>query len=391
MSTEIRIDDYSISDDTDLRTLEFTIGNKPVKTPTRALNTNTFFRDTKMPANIACLNELYFTLNETSLRNINEQQAASQAKNKAANKSIVQSGNKPTMCLLQFKNEGMAPRYPTQDEIDILTNTAYAFSDITPIPSIPKVARALTIENFDEFLTYLDACYQAIMVRNKKPILGYIPATTALFTRKIIDFYLDNGINAFYIDFDGTMISTHATPLNALKVQLKKRGYEENNFLHYVNVSYGKSINDQEVLSARDLLGFGQGLDSLGGVHMGPKRNPEFYEWLKAHKDVKRNTNRLLNRADYGYYRVDTLGAGIDGMIPRDAPVQRSDITSSSESRQTRAVKIVNLHQQCVESNVLRTMVNESPDKTMGYFRSKSNVLPIDLKLLSKSSRSTNI
>jgi hypothetical protein len=388
MSTEIRIADYSVSDDTDLRTLEFSIGKKPVKTPTRALNTNTFFRDTIMPVDLASLNELYFTLNEISLRNINEQQEASQAKNKAANKSIIQSGNKPTMCLLQFKNEGLASRYPTPDEIDILTNTAYAFSDITPIPAIPKVARALETENLDAFLSYLDACYQAIMVRNKKPILGYIPATVPLFTRKIIDFYLDHGINAYYIDFDGTMISTHATALNALKVQLKKRGYEENNFLHYVNVSYGKSINDQEVLSARDLLGFGQGLDSLGGVHMGPKRNPEFYEWLKAHKDLKRNTNRLLNREDYGYYRVDTLGARLTGMIPKDAPVQQSDITSSSESRQTRAVKIVNLHQQCVESTVLRTIVNENPEQTLKYFRSKANVLETDLKNMTKSSRS---
>jgi len=387
MSTEIRIADYSVSDDTDLRSLEFSIGNKSVKTPTRAINTKTFFRETIIPTNLACLNELYFTLSETSLRNINEQPAASQEKNKAAHKRIAQSGNKPTMCLLQFKNEELAPRFPTPDEIEILTNTAYAFSDITPIPSIPKVARALTSENLEEFLSYLDVCYQAIMVRNKKPILGYLPATVPLFTRKIIDFYLDHGINAYYIDFDGTMISTHATALNALKVQLMKRGYEENNFLHYVNVSYGKSINDQEVLSARDLLGFGQGLDSLGGVHMGPKRNPGFYEWLKAHKDVKRNTNRLLSCEDYGYYRVDTLGARITGMIPRDAPVQQSDITSSSESRQTRAVKILNQHQQCVESTVLRIMVNETPDKTLGYFGSKSNVLPVDLKLLSKSSR----
>jgi hypothetical protein len=377
-----------VSDDTDLRTLEFSIGDKKVTTPTRALNTNTFFQDTKIPTTLASLNELYFTFDETSLKNINEKPAASKAKNKAAHKSNVQSDYKPTLCLLQFKNKDIAPRYPTTDEIDILTNTAYSFSDITPIPSIPKVARALDVENFDEFISYLEACYTAIMVRNKKPIIGYIPATVSLFTKRIIDFYVDHGINAYYIDFDGTLITTHATALNALKVQLKKRGYEENNFLHYVNVSYSKSINDQEVLSARDLLGFGHGLDSLGGVHMGPKRNPEFYEWLRAHKDLKRNTNRLLNREDYGYYRVDLLGDQITNMIPKDAPVQQSDIISAPESRQTRAVKIVNLHQQCVESTVLRTMVNENPDKTLEYFGSKSNVLETDLRRLSKSSRS---
>ncbi|MFA5268384.1 MAG: hypothetical protein WC379_10470 [Methanoregula sp.] len=386
MSTEIRIDGYSVSDDTDLRTLQFSIGNKKVTTPTRALNTNTFFKDTKMPSELVSLNELYFSLTETTLKNLNEDTATSAAKNKAANKSHVQSDFKPTLCLLQFKNEDVAPRYPTEDEIEILANTAYSFSDITPIPSVPKIARSLTSENLDAFLAYLESCYTAIMVRNKKPIIGYVPATVPLFTRKIINFYLDHGINAFYLDFDGTMISTHATALNALKVEIKKRGYEENNFLHYVNVSFGKSINDQDILSARDLLGFGHGLDSLGGVHMGPKRNPEFYEWLKAHKDIKLNTNRLLNREDYGYYKVISLGDRIAGMVPKDAPIQTSDITSSSESRQTRAVKIVNLHQQCVESTVLKTMVNETPEKTLGYFRSKRNVLENDVKLLSKPS-----
>jgi hypothetical protein len=292
------------------------------------------------------------------------------------------------LCLLQFKNEGNYSRYPTSDEIDILINTAYSFSDITPIPAIPKIARTLDMENFDAFLGYLEACYDSIMVRNKKPILGYIPVTVPLFTRKIIDFYLDHGVNAYYIDFDGTLISTHATALNALKVQLMKRGYEENNFLHYVNVSFGKSINDQEVLSARDLLGFGHGLDSLGGIHMAPKRNREFYEWLKKQKDIPRNTNRLLNRENYGYYRVDLLGTEITRMIPEGSPVSRYDLTSTEESRQTRAVKILNLHQQCAESIVLKTIVNENPDNTLGYYSSKRNVLESDLKLLSKSGRS---
>ena len=331
---------------------------------------------------------MYYPFDETSLKNINENAAVSKAKNKAAHKSITQSGNKPTMCLIQFKNEETAARYPTEDEIDILTNTAYSFSDITPIPSIPKIARGLDTDNFDSFLAYLDISTESINVRNKKPIIGYIPATAPLFTRKIVNFYLDHGINAYYIDLDGTMISTHATALNALKIELKKRGYEENNFLHFINVSYGKSINDQEVLSARDLLGFGQGLDSLGGVHTGPKRNPGYYEWLKAHKDIKQNTNRLLNRDDYGYYKVKNLGSSLLKMVPKGVPVQPGDITSPSESHQTRAVKIVNMHQQCVESTVLRTIVRETPYKTLGYFRSKSNVLESDLKNLVKSGRS---
>lgn len=387
MSTEIRIDVYSVSDDTDLRTLEFSLGRQKITTPTRALNTNTFFKDTKILPALSCLNEIYHRYDPVSLRKIDEISAVSKQKNKEAEKSKVQSGNKPTLCILEFKNKDAGARLPTPDEIEILVNTAYSHSDITPIPSVPRIARELSIANLGTFLEYLNTCYEKIMVRNKKPILGYIPATAPQITRRIIDFYIGHGINAYYFDFDAEVISTHKTELTALNNQLAKLGYEENNFLHYVNISYGKSINDQEVLSARDLVGFGYGMDSMGGVHAGAKRPPEFYEWLKAHKDLKRNTNRILNRGDYGYYRVDTLGARIAGMLPKDAPVQQSDIISTSESRQTRAVKIVNLHQQCVESTVLRTMVNENPDKTLKYFQSKSNVLETDLKNLMKSNR----
>ena len=387
MSTEIRISRYSESEDTDLRTLEFSLGSQKVATPTRSLNTNAFFKDTHLPPSLSCLNEIYHRFDAESLKKIEEVSAVSKKKNKEAEKSKTQAGNKPTLCILEFKNKDAGSRYPTPQEIEILINTAYSFSDITPIPSVPKIARELSIENFPIFLDYLNTCYEKIMVRNKKPILGYIPATAPQIARRIIDFYLDHGINAYYFDLDAELISTHKTQLTAMKNQLAKRGYEEQNFLHYVNISYGKSINDQKVLSARDLVGFGYGMDSMGGVHASAKRPPEFYEWLKTLKDVKRNTNRLLNREDYGYYRVDTLGSGIAGMIPKDAPVLQSDVTSSSESRQTRAVKIVNLHQQCVESTILRTMVNETPDKTMKYFRSKANVLETDLKNLMKSGR----
>jgi hypothetical protein len=385
VTTEIRISDYSISDDTDLRTLKFNIGDKTVTTPTRAINTNQFFQNTRISPSLANLNELYFAFNEDSIKAINQKPVISRERNKEAYQSRVKSNYKPTFCLLQFKNKGLSPRYPSREEIEILINTAYSFSDITPIPSIPKISRSLDIDNFNEFLGYLTECIRTITVRNKKPIIGYIPATVPLFIRKIIDFYLDHGINAFYIDFDGMLVSTHATGLNALKVQLKKRGYEENNFLHYINVSFGKAINDQQVLSARDLLGFGYGLDSLGGVHMGPKRNPDYFNWLKTRKDVKRNANRFLNRGDYGYYRVDLLGDKISTMVPKEVPVTRSDIVSASKTRQARAFKIVNMHQQCIEAQVLQTIVSESPENTLKYYRSKQNVGENDLKLLSKS------
>jgi hypothetical protein len=244
----------------------------------------------------------------------------------------------------------------------------------------------LNVENFDAFIEYLDSCYNSIEIRNKKNIMGYIPATVTLFGRELINYYLDKGINAYYVDFDGRMITSYIDMLNAMKRELAKRGYEENHLFHFVNVSYGKSINDQKVLSARDILGFGYGLDSLGGIHSGPKRSPEFYEKLKAMKNISRNTKRLLNVNDYGYYRFDLVKDNLESIYPADALISIDELNTGNESRLEKYLKIVNLQQQCIEADKLAQVTTEEPDKSLDYFKSKKNVLKNDLKYLSKSS-----
>lgn len=385
MSSEVKITKYSNADDTDLRALEVDIGSKTIKTPAKALITNDFFKDTIFPPEFSNLHESFLRFDEKSLISMDEDKKYSMKKNNDIFKYKVKANNCPSICITEFKSSGNGNRYPNPYEIETLSNIAYSFSDITPIPSVPKMVRNINKDNFEDFLTYLRCCYEAISVRNKKKIMGYMPTVTSLYTKKIVDFYVDNGINSFYIDFDGTMVKSHLDSLNTLKRQLAKRGYEENNFIYYINVSYGKSINDQNVLSARDLLAFGHGLDGLGGIHVSPKRNKEFYEWLKKQKDINRNTTRILNRNDYGYYRLDTLDENLIQTLPEDTFFDIDSLkTESSISRIKRLVNIVNLQQQCVESDVLKDIVQEEQEKSLNYFKSKRNVTDTDLKNLSK-------
>jgi hypothetical protein len=385
MTKETEIHLCSIADDTDLRSLQVRIGNKDLKTPTKAIATNSFYKDTSFPKELCDLQELFLKFDEESLIKKDQDLKFSSDKNKQLKREKEKANCCPHFCLLEFKNKGENWRYPSEKEIDILTNFAYSHSDITPIPSVPKVARNLNFENFDDLIKYLDLCYNSIEIRNKKNIMGYIPAIAPLFGRELINYYLDKGINAYYVDFDGTMITTHLDMLNAMKRELAKRGYEENHLFHFVNVSYGKSINDQKVLSARDILGFGYGLDSLGGIHAGPKRNPEFYEKLKSMKNIPRNTKRLLNVDDYGYYRFDAIKDNLESIYPSDALISVDDLNTDKESRLEKYLKIVNLQQQCIEADKLVQVTNEEPDKSLDYFKSKKNVLKNDLKTLSKS------
>ncbi len=386
MTKETEIHLCSIADDTDLRSLQVRIGNKDLKTPTKAIATNSFYKDTSFPNELCDLQELFLNFDGDSLIKKDQDLKFSSDKNKKLKREKEKTNGCPYFCLLEFKNKGEDWRYPTEKEIDILTNFAYSHSDITPIPSVPKVARNLNVENFDAFIEYLDSCYNSIEIRNKKNIMGYIPARAPLFGRELINYYLDKGINAYYIDFDGSMITTHIDMLNAMKRELAKRGYEENHLFHFVNVSYGKSIDDQKVLSARDILGFGYGLDSLGGIHSGPKRNPEFYEKLKSMKDVSRNTKRLLNVDDYGYYRFDSVKDNLEIIYPANALISINDLNTGSASRLEKYLKIVNLQQQCIEADKLAQVTTEEPDKSLDYFKSKKNVLKSDLERLSRQS-----
>ncbi len=281
-------------------------------------------------------------------------------------------------------------RYPSATEIASLVSVAYTFSDLVPIPSIPNVARKVTIETVDPFKAYLNDCYSAIEVRNRKPILGYLPMRIPPFLlEEVIEVYIDHGINAYYLDFDGSKVTSYLMALNSLKRVLAEYGYEERSLFHFVNASYGKAVKDQPILPARDLLGFGFGLDSLGGVHVGARRPKEFFERLKEQKDIQRNVNRLLNRGDYGYCRFDIVADGPPAGYPSDALVPREELNGGNHSRCARLVQTVDLQQQCLEADQLRTVVQEMPDRTVRYFETKQHVPPKDLKQMGQNLKQT--
>lgn len=385
MIKETRVTTIEQADDTDLRSLRINIGNNQIITPIKVIDPKNFYSNTNFPNALSSLTEIYLNFNRDSLKKIGSIPKYSQEKNRDICSTLRKGNNKPSLSIISFKSKDDTVSFPTELEMEQLVNLAYSFSDITPIPSLPNIARKIDLNSFSNFMDYLENAIDTIDIRNKKSAIGYIPINIPpLFFPDLIDFYLDHGINAYYIDFDGTMITTHITSLNVIKRQIKKRGYEEQSFLHFVNVSYGKAINDIGVVAARDLLGFGFGLDSLGGIHQGPRRSAEFYEKLKQQKNLKTNSARILNRDDYGYYRVNQLGSSLPHIYPQDAIISFNDLKLSNSSRIERSLKIVNNQQQCLEACMLQTIIKEAGESSITYFKGKSSLPEQDIKKLEK-------
>jgi len=393
MSLEVKISDVKTSDDSRLRSFKVKLSNCEIQTPVKAITTTDFFKDTVFPKDLSNLSEHFIRFDEKNLELYYIDKKSTDKKSRAYNKHKKKiDDNVTSITLVEYKNKEPKnenkvpiPKIPDNQEIKRLINAAYSLSDITAIPSIPLVARNINFETLSSFLGYLQSCYDQIKISNKKKILGYIPMVAPAFIELIVDFYIrELGINAFYVDFDGTTLNTNKPGIDVIKRKISEEGYEENHFLHNVNISYGKAINEIGVLTARDLLAFGHGFDSLGGVHVPPKRGKNFYDWLKKHKDILGNTTRVLNKDDYGYYKYGIEEINIENIYPKDSLFAFKEIDEKpSFSTKKKLFNIGNLQQQAIESINLRRVVNEQNDETINYFETKKNVTKQDIKILS--------
>lgn len=386
MTKELDISLIDIADDTDLRSLEIKIGGRTLTTPFSCFEGSKLY-SSRPVTNSNVLNEEYKAYNDEIIHSMYTDSDYVKRFNQTMSASQKRMPDIPRITIVEYRPKGEnTEKLPTDEQLDVMVSNAYSFSDVTPIPSVPKIARKINLDNFENFMGYLDAARNSIEVWNHKPIMGYIPMNLAPnYLRFIIDYYLDNGINSFYLDFDGTVVTSHKSNIIDIKRQMKKRGYEENCYFHIVNAKYGRSINNGEHHPAKELLGFGFGFDSLGGIHVGPKGSAEFFEKLKQMKDIKRNTQRVLCIDDYGYYRKDLLTEKeFMNKIYNELDLPLADIYYESQGSSDRYLKILNKSQQNKEAENLRVILSERENcvNTIKHYELKDKIDRKDVSLL---------
>lgn len=139
------------------------------------------------------------------------------------------------------------------------------------------------------FLIRLEALENA---SKKKPVMGSIPMATLPYTDipRLMEIYLDNGIYAFCLDFEGRVPFSVFQKIVQIHNILKERKVDA--FIYAENVNIGKPSKKSSFITAKDVLSFAFVLDSISDNHLVGGGRSENVENL-----------RLFSRK-YAYWKV---------------------------------------------------------------------------------------
>ena len=377
MSKHIEFKKVCPDDDTLYITKELRINGKNLITPIKSLGVSS-----KLVLNdkIKGVNEFYkrFSLDENLKKNSIYNVLSSPEKLSDLNykfNSLVKktdADKEINLCFIEYDDI----KYPEKKPLEFILDTAYEYSDITPLPIISNIGKRIdSEEKFEKYKKFLDESLEIIDTLNHKPIMGIVPPVQ-FYIKEIVEFYAKKGIDAFVFDFDGkTPLSMHQT-IRSFMRSLREQDLLENSFIHSINTNQGRFNKEVNVVGAKDILSFGLGFDSMGERHKPLKGPKEFFEKLKNRED---NKLRLFNKEDYGYYR---LGIGeLEEIYPVDSIIKKeSFVNEKSDLRILQ--KNFNVEQIGLETVRLRDIITNQEPKE--YLSHKTQVKKEDFKKIIK-------
>lgn len=292
---------FDKNDETLYKSKEITLESKKILTPIVSYDTRLITRSDQMAKATKGLNEIYRRLETKNnpLRRIifNRKRQDSFNSKIETERNRTDPSKDMTICILEYAGNN----YPLGRELEFILDTAYYFSDIVPLPTFPKITETIDDKNkFDQYQIYLEEMINFLRSNaHKKPIMGVVPRLAYAFLASLMEFYVDEGINAFYVDFEARNPTTFKQNLLPVFRTLAQHEMTDNSFIYAHNVDAGRFAKASDIVNAKDILSFGFGFDAMGRRHKDRKMPKK--EWQKL--NTIRNRLRLFNKEDYGYYR----------------------------------------------------------------------------------------
>lgn len=373
---------FDKQDETLYRSKEITIEKKKIFTPIQSIDTRLITHSSQIATATKGFNEIYRRLETRNnpLRTIvlNRKMQDSFNSRIETERNRTDLSKEMTICILEYAGTN----YPVGRELEFILDTAYYFSDIVPLPTVPKITETIDEKTkFDKYQIFLEEMIHFLKSNaHAKPIMGIIPRLAYAFVADLMEFYIDKGINAFYMDFEARNPTTFKQNLIPVFRTLAQHEMAHSSFIYAHNLDAGRFVKATDVINAKDILSFGFGFDAIGRRHKNRKMPKEYWQQL----NTLPNKVRLFNKDDYGYYRI-LDSRRIREIYPSDSSVPIGIFTrgfSGDVSLLRRYEKLYNTEQLGLEAFRVRQIVKDFVP-TM-YLDAKKHVKKKHIKLIKR-------
>lgn len=371
-----------------MRKLSLSSGAAHIRTPARALHLK---KDTSSESRLIQhdsargLNEIYHVLTKHKIDNIDNDVDKLNEWGRGLNRLFAMPKVKNELNLLYFKYENKDKNkpntLPTDAEIEYLCNmVSHPTSEIIIPPMIPGISGEDYLKFLKKFFEFLES------YKKGQTIMGSIPMVATSELKEINQFYFEEGINLFSVDFNGRypmdsyiLVNEVRRLSNEIRVEYKNETY-----LHAFNITAPRPRQTTDVAPAKDILTLASGFDSYGASHKGMSMPKEKAAEAKEKEKQKRleaeSKNmpyvpafRLFNRKDYGYYRNDVSGSNKIFEDTGRSTIKRSDLIdpTSSDMKRKGFQRAFNAEKQALEALEYHVHIEEA--SVAEYVREKKH------------------
>lgn len=349
------------------RSQEIQVNGKSVRTPVKTIDYDKVLSSMSLKGGVGSVNEMYQKISKSRLSDHIKDEKSGMSD---VLKSVTRKFKRRSDIQLYFVNyDGTG--FPSSTELESLIDISCMTSDIVPIPIISdflgkttdtsKKSQTPNKRKFAVGVRYLSKTIEMINQHNHKPIMGYIPDYMPYIPR-LVDLYCNAGINTFYFDAHGSNPITIKTTLRLLTRNLNRCGILDKSFIHIVNASYGRG-EKSGLIPAKNVLGFGLGMDSLGDNHI-------FWPFPRKTRKQLDNSVRLPKlfiKDHYAYYKFSGLERA--DLYPHDSSVDMEKFMTRGNAS-TKTVNTFNVEQLALESKRLARIIRSS-ESIVEYLENK--------------------
>ncbi len=350
------------------RSQRIKLNGKEQITPLKALDPSKFRQDISLNKKAFGFNEIYRGLDPDKITLLQkDSDEHDRFSRNLTNLSRRGQTNDLNICFVKYSSKKPNP-FPTKKEIELLTDVAHSFSDLTPIPMVES---KIDSSNFSKYLNYLQTSYEIIEELNTKPIVGALPNLPRELYPKLLEFYLKNDINAFYFDFNGH--TPDHLKLRPVMRYLNTKKVLGKTLIYGINAKPGRALKNTNVIPSKDFIAYGFGLDILGESHVGVKLPKEFFEKMKKAVDKQQeNKKRIFIKSDYGYYKTSER-KDVSSIYPSDTKIKLDAIFNDSQQSWQ---KLFNMEQQAIETDTIRKRLNalDKKETILDYIKKKTQI-----------------